>query len=360
MKKEDILKIFVIAAAVVLSANLLSPYFLGRGSGDSTVSGDVTEGIASFNGTIRTYDPFIAVPASTNTSVLDSVKTMDGYKAISFFSDSVLINTTTRDDVYPLASYLREQGVEVYGIANVAFPSPAEVQLANGSTVEAPAAFSIVRVPMPVLFQADSYVSISMIVGLSEGQIYGYSNPVLLSEEKSIIHEGTVVSMDSMKYTCTIPWKNRTQVDVLEFSDGGNASYEQRNSVVFSESLSSSEIIEKKLLSYVSYIDQYSVDVSANFTDMERLVSDFPGKQPVFSNSTLVVEAAEPVDIGWDCELVYSYTVLLSDSEEAEFDSENVSLETAGNLQENDSVLMNVSGVVMGNRFVRIDGVKTA
>ncbi len=359
MNKQDLFKMFVLAAAVVMVVSMFAPSILQR-SGGASQQGEVVEGIVDFNGTIRTYDPFLAVSVSTNESVLELLKSHEGYKSMAFFTDSVMINTTTRDDVYDLAVLLKEHDVDSYSIANVALPPVLFVETADGGMIEVSSGISVVRVPMPILFEPDTTVSIKMIAGVVENQLYGYSNPILLSEEKEIAVNATVLSEESRLYTYTIPWEERRKVEVEDIEEYGEVDYELRNTVLFSIPLTSEEVIAKKSLSYITYIDMYSIETSGDFDDSGQIDSDFPENEPTYPDSVLSVRTNESIDLDWDYDVLFTYSAALPDSSGGIWiGGGNVTVDSPEEAGVNETILLNVSGVVMGDSFVKITKITT-
>ena len=120
MDKQDMIKILVVVVAFGFLTEILAfkgtVPFIG---GDIISSAANITGTTTFNGSIRTYDPFLLVPANTSKALMDQIGTRDGVKSVQLQAEGYVVQTDTRDDVYPLAVYLRSQNVSSVSVANI-------------------------------------------------------------------------------------------------------------------------------------------------------------------------------------------------------------------------------------------------
>ena len=120
-RKSIIISILVIALVLGFITELF--YFGGSFSlpflgGGITVPQNVT-GTTTFNGTIRTYDPVLQIPANVSQSVIGALHNMSGVKDVQVQANDILIDTETRDDVYPIAVALGQMNVsDVLAVAS--------------------------------------------------------------------------------------------------------------------------------------------------------------------------------------------------------------------------------------------------
>src|SRR5271157_2463377 len=110
METRKLLNIIIQVFVVVISLSFLTELFLYSGSlpffssGGSGASQNIT-GTTTFNGTIRTYDPLLLLPIETPAQVVAALKLRDGVTSVTLEQDGYLVDTQTRDDVYPTAVY---------------------------------------------------------------------------------------------------------------------------------------------------------------------------------------------------------------------------------------------------------------
>ena len=124
MKTKDIIKLVILLGIVLMF--LLSTFgYMGGGfnfGGGGGLGGENVSGTAIFNGTIRTYDPLLVLPADIDQFLIDELRNRDDVKDVKVETDGVLVETETRDDVYPLATYLRSIDVVSISVANIILP----------------------------------------------------------------------------------------------------------------------------------------------------------------------------------------------------------------------------------------------
>lgn len=353
MNKSDMIKIAVVVIALLF---ITQQFYYGQTGlsnlfGGGTVVSQNQTGTAVFNGTIRTYDPLLGLPTDTGASVFDQLKTMDGVKGIKNQANFVIVETETRDDVYPLAVFLRQRNVTVYAVANVALPSYIDVSVGNGR-INASTMNSIVKVQMEPLIDAGNDVAVQMVATVSDNQLVAYQSPLVMVERVSLQANATIAALDYTIYSYIIPWENRTSI-------GNETGYDYRrvDAVYFSPQLGVSELVTKRQLPYITYIDAGSAVVSPSFDNATRMTADFPAVNLTFPDSRLLVRItnATAPELPFNATVSYLYTVTLPAQVGGyATDTPSLALETAEEHELNTTIQMNISALVMGNRIVSL------
>ncbi len=335
---------------------------------EATASGvnNVT-GTAIFNGTIRTYTPALQIPANTSQSVIDRLRKMDGVKDVQVQANNVIIETETRDDVYPVAVALRQMNVTgALTVANIAMPQDLEVVTDNGTINASTMGFSgIVQVVTEPFVDSGSEVPVSLTAVVSEGMLIDYSSARVLVERNSMTVNATVAELGSMTFTYMIPWEGRSGIDLGRLNGSGYSyAYKEVNTILFSPQLNITDVLLKKQLPYISYIDTASAEVSPDFTDMGAIGKDFAGTNVTFRPSTLTVTGnATPALMGlggaaldYAPAIRYAYVLGLPASAGG-YDLGNATsftMETSAPLEINSTVPLNVTVLAMGTNVLSV------
>lgn len=348
--------ILALAAVAIFIFEIIALGVLGGGGRTGGGSaGEIISGTTEFSGALRTYDPYLVVQGGLDEDMMTEIREVEGVKDIRVTVDGTVIDTETRDDVYPLAVYLREKNISALGVANIAMPSFLEATLSNGSLVNISTGNFATRVVTEPIVDVDTQVTIKMIVYVTGGMLYGYDSPTLVSEEKEVEVEAVVLEVDRIN-TFTIPWDERDEVDFEELEEW-EVDYQRKNTVFFAESITLEEVMEKKELYYITYIDQYSAECEENFTDVEQLEDDFGGNLTL-PDSTLIVISDSRVSLDFDRELVYHYVITLPDEAEGiKLGTDEIELESEEDYDEEDEVTLTITGTVIGNEMVAIKNV---
>ncbi len=326
----------------------------GGGGGGGTSGGTVQTGTAEFTGIIRTYDPVLLVTDGLDEDAAAELREMEGVKDLNPVQEGTLINTETRDDVYPIAVYLREKSITSYSVANIAMPSVIEVMLGNGSLVNVSAGNIAVRVYTEPIVDVDTEVRISMLAQVVNGMLSGYGSALLVTEDVEVEAASTVLEAKYI-HTYLVPWDERNDVDIEELP--GEVEYDKNDFVYFGQPISVEEVLEKKNLSYVEYIDQYGIECSSGFNDADRVENDF--ENVTFPDSVLTVITNETVDLHYDGTTVYRYRLSLPQEAEGMLLEQNeTELESEEFYEEDSEVGLKISGIAIGNRIVTIKSVK--
>ncbi|MDD5339966.1 MAG: hypothetical protein PHV13_01815 [Candidatus ainarchaeum sp.] len=316
--KSMIITIVVVAIVVGFITELF--YFGGSYTldfGGSLAAAKNVTGTAAFNGTIRTYDPVVGIPVNTSQAVLGQVRKMPGVKDVRVQAGIILVDTETRDDVYPLALALRQMNLSpVTIVANIAIPPELEVATSNGTvTASTLNTRGVVRLETEPFVDAGSEVPVAMTAVLSEGMLIDYYSARIVAERRSIIANATVVELLNATFTYSIPWEER-DIDAGSLA-GYSYDYRKVNTIVFSPELNVTSVFMKKALPYVTFIGPASAEVSPDFTNMSAVRGDFAETSVSFPGSTLTVTGKEAPGLAMEPSAVsYAYRLALPQSAE--------------------------------------------
>jgi len=295
--------VFEIVAIGVLGGGTL-PFFEKQ---EQQVLGQV-----EFNGSIRTYDPFLVIPGGIDSSLMTDLKSLDGVKEITAEQGDTVILLETRDDVYSTALYLKTLNITSYTLANIAPPGFVPVLLETGETVNA--TFSVpIKVETTPLVPPDTMVSVAIVVLVSENAIVNYGSAYILTEEKTVSLTGKVEN-EMFAYVYSIPWEERNNITPDDFEAYGEVYYQKENMGFFDRELTSDEMLAAKQLDYIEYIDKRSAVFSDDFTDSEEAISDLDAGIS-FLPSMLAIISNETLNITYDSSQSYLYTIRINPGE---------------------------------------------
>jgi hypothetical protein len=353
MERKDIVKAIVLIGTLIMVGSMFAPSLMFSPTNDGPVSNDEEiTGVAEFSGMIRTYEPVLDVTQPMDEALLTKLRTDERVKLITSYSGGYIINTTTRDDVYPLSQYLRENDVASKSIANIILPPLVELELSNGSKSEVISVGTIKIVSEP-LVDTDTHVLVQMIATAKGGRLITPISGKILSKSVDATGIAKISSFEGMHYEFVVPWEERDKVDESTYSQ---ATYKRADYISFPGSLSVLQITQMKDLEYITYISDTGASVNENFTDKDQIKNDFGNISIIFPDSNLLIDTNEEVSLPYNGSLSYKYTVSLPASvEEYILDSKNISLKTETKYSLNDSINITVSGVAMGDKIVKID-----
>jgi len=347
MKKEDIIKIIVVLVALGF---LTDQFYFGQAFRQSPSGGPVGENVTGtvlFNGTIRTYDPVLGFSANASQSVIAQLRSYPGVKDVKVQPDSILVETETRDDVYPIAVFLRQNNVTAYSMANIAIPPTLELDLSNG-TMNVSAMNGIVRVEAEPLVDADNEVTVYMVAIAQGGQLVAYHSARIMMNKVTLHANVTVDALNHKLYTYSIPWESRNSVDA------SSGTYAKMDTILFSSPLNVSQIVAKRSLPYVVYIDANTAQVSPELDNSTQVMADFEGIDVVFPQSTLTILTNDtPAELPYNSTVRYSYVVGLPETIEG-YDAgvSTLVMESDVAYELNSTTEIEISGLAMGNKLV--------
>lgn len=177
--------------------------------------------------------------------------------------------------------------------------------------------------------------------------------------------QATVAELRNMTFTYEIPWGGRAQIDLQNLS-GYDYEYRRVNTIVFSPQLPVEQIVAKKKLPYITYIDAGSAEVSPEFTNTANITADFNGSAITFLPSTLKVRSAGipslwdgsgqfRVALNYTPSISYSYVIALP-QEAGGYELGNASfvVESASALELNSTLPVDVGIVALGGKVLSI------
>ncbi len=355
MERQNTINIIIMAVLVIL---FLTEIVAFKGTIPSLNLGGAstynTTGTTTFNGSIRTYDPVLLVPVNTSAEIIDQLKTRPEVKSVNIEADGYLIDTETRDDVFPLATYLRSMNVTSFSVANIIMPQVLVVSTSNG-TINASAS-GVVRVMTPPLLDVDNVVSVSMTAIVDDnGNLIDYTNANIMTQNIAQRFNASIIGLESKSYSYTIPWANRSGLGNL--SQYGTVVYKERDSIIFTTQLSVTQTIQKKQLPYITYIGPDSADVEQSFTDANLVAQDFNDTNYTLPDSQLVIIAnsslGEDPAVPFNATVTYTYSVALQNST---YDFGTIPLTVVSDKEyaDNQSVAVDISAVSLGDKVIEL------
>ncbi len=345
MDKTLIMKILVVAAVLLFitsSIRLPGPSANNNILGEENITGYIT-----FNGTIRTYDPFLLIPSNTNESVLNEVRAMEGVRAVRPGQQGYFIDTETRDDVYPVSSALREMNVSGLSVANIAAPTIMQLQFGfDFINVTTP---GVVRVVTEPLLDAGDDVTVTMVGISNNGYLIDYHSQAIQIDTVQLQAEAEVISLDYKEYVYTIPWEERNSID------GTEGDYRKVDTLIFDPPLVISQIIEKKQYQYITYIDAGSAQILSGFDNKSQVLIDFQDTDVAFPDSILTIKTNGTPDIDYEGTVTYSYTLHLTVPEGYEMDDPSLAFSSEEELDE--TLVLDIEALVAGSRIISVESV---
>jgi hypothetical protein len=343
------------AAVLAILMFMLEPFQWGSMNyqpGINAPAGQNVTGTAIFNGTIRTYDPMLLIPLDTNQSVIDQVRMHEGVRDVQMQEKSYVIQTETRDDVYPVSAWLRGLNVTSYAIANVAVNEEITVETVSGN-VTATMPNGVVRVVTEPLLDAESPVTVSMMVVLRDKALIDYSSASFAMQQLELLLDARVDSLDGNVYSYSIPWGSRNKVG--NASEFGLADYEKVDSIVFSPPLTVNQIMVKRQFPYITYIDSGSAQVQPSFDNVTELQINFADAPYTLPPSLLTILANETPDLEFAPDSVrYRYTLSLVDSSYDFGAFVPLEVEGSESYELNSTLKLNVSALALGDRIISV------
>ncbi len=351
MEKNDLIKIL---ALLVVVGFLTELFYFGGGVNKlipTETSNMNATGTAVFNGTIRTYDPLLVLPLNTSQGVVDQLRLQAGVKNVRTDQQGIVVETETRDDVYPLAAFLRTQNVSAVSIANIAVTEDIVVDTATGN-VNATPAYGVIRVVTEPMLDTDSEVTVEMIAVVSEGFIIDYRSATIMMQQVDIPLQASVASLKGKIYVYSIPWESRGSLGNL--SQYESVSYRRLDTVVFPVPLNVSQIMAKKQFSYITYIDASSAQVDPSFNDTAQLGLNFQDVPYSLPPSPLMISTNQTPGIPFTANVSYSYALDITNSSAYDFGTTPFVFETGKEYAVGDNLSLNVTAYVIGNKVVSL------
>jgi hypothetical protein len=353
MDRKTIAGVVVVIVSVLFITEQF--YFGGFNSPSGpTGSGRNESGTAVFNGTIRTYDPIIVIPLNTSYDILSQIKSRPDVRDLRNDSQTYIIDTETRDDVYPISQFLRSVNVTGYSVANVAASDVIQVKTPLGIE-NATVPNGVVRVVTEPLVDSDTQVAVSMVATVSDGLVIDIQSTSLLLQSMDLQVGARVAALDHKTYSYVIPWENRTQLGDL--SSYGQYNFKKVDTIVFTTPLNVSQVMVKKQFPYVTYIDTGSAQVEPSFSNATLVALNFADTQYALPDSTLTIMTNETPDLPFDPAVDYTYELVLSNDTNYTFPVSSFLVDSNLELPLNSTITMNMSVVALGDKVLAIKSV---
>lgn len=346
--------IVIVGALIMILVLVLEPLSRGGLFGSSSAGvvlkpGENVTGTTVFNGTLRTYDPILYMDPIPDQSLVNELRNLPGVLDVKSETNALVVQTETRDDVFPTAAWLNERNITCYAVANIAAGGQIAVQTATG-TVNATIYGGVVRVITEPLVDSGEQVAVSMVAVVSSDQVIDYSSASLLLQPEELTLDAEVESLDGVTATYTIPWEERNSLDLSGLED---TEYDKVDSIIFTTPLTVSQVLAKKQFTYITYIDANSAQVESSFDNTTLLETNLQDTPFTLPDSTLVVRAEEEPDLSYSPDSVsYRYTLRLQDVP-YQIDDTMV-LETEKEYGVGDTVQVTIEVLVLGDKALSV------
>ncbi|MBI5047003.1 hypothetical protein HZC07_04725 [Candidatus Micrarchaeota archaeon] len=353
MEKDTMIKILVV---VVVLGFITELFFFGQNSQGNVLTaltaGTPQESVGStvFNGTIRTYDPVIVLPANTSSSILEGIRSRPGVKGTRTVQNQLVIDTETRDDVYPLATQLKSEGLGVTIIANIALPQTISLTTATGQINATTSKTGVLKIQTEPLVDVDSTVTLSVVGVSRDGEFQGYQSAEILIDRFNSTVNASVTKINYRVYTYKIPWESRNSINVTNTSR-----YSKTNTIIFSPELSPQQVIVKRGLTYITYIDTSTAEIEPTFENSTKIRADFAGLNVTFPDSNLIVVTNGTDNLPFNSTVKYSYNVLLPNSIKGyKILNQNLTILSEKPVAENSTIEIVVKGSAIGETAMKV------
>lgn len=324
----------IVVLAVVLLF-ILSSFFIGGGfvfnlptSGGENITGEM-----NFNGTIRTYDPVLFI--QTNDT-LSGIENLDGVKTISPQSGYYIVNLETRDDVFPVAEKIRSLGFRPIARANVLAPNNLTLLFGTNVFNISHLGGSILVVTEPVI-DSGEIVEVSMIGVTRNNVLIDYQNAFIVFREMNLTLN-TSINSNYTIYTYIVPWSERNQINEENYN---------RSDLILFNPISTVDVLSKKTLPYVIYVDSKSAVINANFTNETKIIEDFGNV--TFTDSTF--QSRTPLNLTYENSTKHVYNISLVSNVHL-LPINSYLIETKEHL--NESLILPARAITSGEKIVSI------
>ncbi len=346
MDKKLIMKIIVVGAALLFITELFM--FGGNhlvGGGGPSIGGENISGPITFNGTIRTYDPYLFLTSTPSESQLDTIRGIPGVLNIRPDPQGYIVDTETRDDVYLVGIELRKMNLSALSVANIAAPSIMELQFGTQTlNVTSP---GVVRVATEPLLDAGEIVTVSMVGISNNGMLIDYNSQQIALTRLTLLFSAEAGEPISESVTYVIPWENRNNVT------NASGEYNKVDSLIFTSPLTINQILAKKQFPYITYIDANSAQVTSSFDNKTQVLVNFQDTNVTFPPSTLSTN--ESIDLPYQKQVFYTYNLSLTPPDDYTSPRDSLLYQTSEEL--NGTLSLQVNALVAGKSIISIESV---
>jgi|GEM_PF-5686050 len=352
MEKNDLIKILVLVAIAAFAGQMIAPGLLGTGTQEPENQQEVKTvfGWSTFNATVERYEPYVVLMESFDEKTENRIKEHQNVDDIITREGRIYVSLRTEEDVPEAMEFLDTLNLTPYAVVWVSLPPTIDVVLQNGSTERINTNMISMRSQIILYLDLGSKITTRSSVYGEENQLMSIGESSFVYDDETLEGEITILGLESKRYVYLIPWENRT-IDPAEFEQYGTVMYDRADHVVFEKSLTTSEIMEKNYLEYVVYLSEASVTVDENFADVEIIKNDF-GENVVFPDSTLIVVTEDDLNLSYEGEVEYTYTVDIN--VEGYGSAGNMTALLNKEYQKGETVSAEILASVLGNNIVEV------
>ncbi|MGV8085739.1 MAG: hypothetical protein ACP5N9_05815 [Candidatus Bilamarchaeum sp.] len=353
MNKQDIIKLVVVLVVIGFVAEQY--YFSSQGAGfnifnlGGSNTGSASNGTTTFKGTVRNYDNILVLDINTSQETVEQIRNLEHVRSITQQPGYWLVTMQSREDVPALAKFLNNKNVNSLARVNINIPETILVDTANGvinvSTYSQNQVIKLVTTPV---VESGDEVSISMRATVQNKVLVSYDSAQIALQNVELLVDVSIVKLNQIVYELNVPWEERNSLNTSNSS-------RMINTIVFGSPLTNQQMMEKRQLSYITYISSESAEVEANFTDKNRVISDFNGTAITFVPSRSIITSDHPLNITSNSTVKYNYNILFPD-QVGRYRSENVSfdMDFSEPKQVNSTVQLNISALVIGQKLYSV------
>jgi len=311
MNKDYLIKIAVLLTVAFFIGQILWPYFIETKIENNVPVEQSTRitGQTVFNATVEEYEPYVILKESLEENTSELIKKHKNVEDILSRNGQYYVSLKNEQNVPETMEYLNSLNLTPYAEVMISMPPTIDVELQNGSIVKLNTMMATLKPQVAFYINPDSKVAMKATVIGEQGELLSLGENTFLYDDVNLEGEVTTIKLVSSKNTFTLPWENRT-IDIDELNEEYGEEkivYERADYVVFNASLTPSELMEKTSIEYVVYLNENSVTVDENFSDVEQLKSDF-GEGLSFPDSTLII-MAEGVNLSYEGKQEFVYDV---------------------------------------------------
>lgn len=382
MNKKILLQIGIVVVIASFFVQMAAPGLMRNLNlgGSSSTTGEPKVGISLFNGTIRTYDPQLYIVGNVNQTTLDMIKNDTRVIRTAQNAQGWQVDLALRDDVYSLAKDMRNNyNLTTQSIANIIPPSQIPVYLNNGTVLNASTSLYLngigpFKIALEPFVDVDNKVTIQMQAQTQENininnrfypghNLIGISTPAIIKIKTTLNLNATVLSKNKMINTFAVPWENRTKVNItsIEAKYGKeNVSYSKYNRIYLSKSLTVTEIVDLKTKTqYITYLGSDSAEIRKDFTDKNKIVSDFKNMTVVFPHSIIIVTSDSKVKLPYEKTTLHYYTLKLPKQTKGYTIQDTEKQFTSNSsLIVNSTLNLEIEGETIGNIMTKVNSIK--
>jgi len=302
MNKDILLKILAVAVVLFFIFEMFALGYIGGGAKTEPTNNSgpkIVSGNAEFDAVLKSYEPYL-VSNKLDDAAKQKLKGKEGVEDIVLTDRGYVISLKTSKYMKNIYETLLSDNLSSTAVANLVLPNTITFKYSNGSEESFVSGGSLVKISMEPFAEEGETLRVSMNFEAEDGLLTRYAPPTLAPVEISLNSTAIVNSKLFDEYTFSIPWEKRNEINSswLNTKYGlENVSFVKKDYVLLSNMLGAADMISKKY-DYVSLISEGSITPVANFTDKERIISDFGNS--TFPNSVLKIKANSAVELPFE------------------------------------------------------------